>query len=116
MTKLLLTAAALVAFAAPALAGSPPTCDNSEVKRTLFRILNGGAVGDIRDLESPSTDKRWCRAPAEIPVQRSTFMRRQMPWKSGVLTYTVEWINEGEGRFFVTPVGTCDRSWRSCQP
>jgi hypothetical protein len=89
MKKLLLTSiAALLMATSGAAAVELPACDDFGVQKTLMRVSGSSAVRTARDLNSDKTDKRWCSAAV---------------WHAGgwQLTYTVEFINADQGRYWV---------------
>jgi hypothetical protein len=121
--KKLATVAALIAALAVAnctvstatTAKALPDCDNAEVRKLVTRIFRaerdqyqqeGPLYGQAKDLKSEG-GKRWCTARAYIPVSEAVVYssgwgwdkRIEMDWRN--VTYTIEWINEAEGRFWV---------------
>jgi hypothetical protein len=102
MKKLLVTATALIALTIPAYAEPAPDCNSPEVQNVLTRVV-GGRIGQPFDLKSDTEEKRWCTVWASVPSKKWASLARMWytAYNTQRLVYTIEWINETDGRFWV---------------
>ena len=95
--------AGVVLTSGAAYANQLPECDSPEVRNTLQSILQTNDIRRSDDLKADTPDKRWCTAIAMVPYRTwaSTARMWYDQYRPTEVTYTIEWINEAEGRFWV---------------
>jgi len=106
LLKPLAVAAMLTATMIPAHAATSselPDCNNPTVLKALQGIVGGSLRGQAKDLKS-DTDKRWCTASANVYLGQEWASTARMwfdKYEPRDVVYTIEWINQAEGRFWV---------------
>jgi hypothetical protein len=84
-----------------------PECNSPEVREVLQGILRSSRIGEPTDLKSDTDEKRWCttNAMVRVLIDISAYPARgRMPFETFAprqITFTIEWINAAEGRFWV---------------
>jgi len=95
------TLASTLMVTAAAAASPPPDCNSPEVIKVLQKHVN--LRSDPRDLKSDA-DKRWCSVTALVNRGRIWASTARM-WYDDIqqqeVVFTIEWINEAEGRFWL---------------
>jgi len=70
-----------------------PGCDDPETKKVFTNVVNTWRVHEFKEIKGDDPKKRWCyvfytgRYGLESPFMQAIF--------------TLEWINESEGRFWL---------------
>jgi hypothetical protein len=108
--KPLAIAAMSIAMLMPRLAqAAPPSCHDKEVRHTFWNLQWDGGYKSSEmkspaDLQSDDASKRWCVVAMTVPYQEwSRLARMWSPaYKWRTVIYTVEWINESQGRFWIS--------------
>jgi len=90
--------AALVLTTVTAKASTLPACNDPEVQNVLVRATRAMKVQlPPHEISSDKSEVRWCETTLHIPCRRVACIG----WWYEQTTYTVEFINEREGTFWV---------------
>jgi hypothetical protein len=101
MSKLLIVAAALAALCTPTVAAELPDCNTTEVRNTLAAVLNKTLTRLSTELDADTADKRWCAITVNVKYKYWGGLFWETKWRLQQVVYTVEWMNESKGTFWV---------------
>jgi hypothetical protein len=82
--------------------GELPVCNSDMAKKTLIEVVRPAMILEIKDMQTGTTDatkKRWCYTYFVSPYLPNGGYRMGAPYQEAV--YTLEWINQAEGRFWL---------------